>query len=88
MPLLTIVHEAEAPSELGLSPKMKTFMQVGRSASEAFQNRATPQAFAVDSSGTVLDVLIPGSVEDLQSLARKCKVAASETKPKVAAAQI
>jgi hypothetical protein len=49
-----------------------------RAAAEAFQSNATPQAFTVAPGGVVLDRRVPGTLEDLQEMAKRQEEGASE----------
>jgi hypothetical protein len=52
------------PDGIGVS----VFRQISGSASRAFSNVASPQAFAVDAASNVVDRLIPDSVDELIGL--------------------
>jgi hypothetical protein len=55
--------------ELASLPDAVTLLkQLDGAASSAFENRAFPQAFAVDEAGVVRGVAIPNTVADLRSL--------------------
>jgi hypothetical protein len=45
--------------------------QAQRAASRACSSVSTPQAFAVDAQGVVLDLVVPGSERDIERLATR-----------------
>lgn len=70
-PLFLIMEDSPEAREVPFPPGVTVLYQAEQAASRAFQNVAAPQAFAVDSGGTVLDLLIPNSLGDLRQLVRR-----------------
>lgn len=66
--LIVIADSVTVASELRQARTMRIFIQNDGAASRAFQNVATPQAFAVDAGGTVVSSIVPGSYKDLVQL--------------------
>lgn len=69
-PVLLILDDSPAGRRFPVPRGARALYQSNRAASEAFQNVSTPQAFAV-SSATVVDLVVPGSAEDLRRLAAR-----------------
>ncbi len=67
--LIVISDDSPERPTLPTPPGPVRVFQRDRAASDAFQNAATPQAFAVDGDAVVRDTLVPGSLQDLRRLA-------------------
>lgn len=65
---IVLTHRSEA-DELGLAEKLSVIYQDNRELSRAFQSNATPHAFAVDASGTVVASGTPSSLSQLREIA-------------------
>lgn len=76
VPLYVVVGDGQAGRELSLPPSLTVLYQHDGAVSGAFESRATPQAFAVDSTATVVERIVPGTKEHLGQLAARCKQAA------------
>jgi AhpC/TSA family len=77
VPLYVVVEGAPAAAELALPPSLSVLYQREGAVSRAFETRATPQAFAVDATATVVERMIPGTRKHLRELASRCKQASA-----------
>jgi hypothetical protein len=77
VPLHVVVEDTPAGRELPLPPGLSVLYQRDGAVSQAFGSRATPLAFALDPTGTVLERTIPGTRRHLRELAARCREAAS-----------
>lgn len=69
MPLFLILDADEHRSHVGVSAALRVLYQRAAEATEAFNNRATPQAYVVDQAGVVLERRVPGSLAHLREMA-------------------
>lgn len=70
MPLFVIGEGAgEHEWRTGAPPGLHVLYQRDGEATEAFDNRATPQAYVVDEHGVVLERRVPGSLAHLRDMA-------------------
>jgi hypothetical protein len=65
----TAVTNAEP--EVPYPPTLPVLYDPNGAATKALDNRATPQAYVLDPSGLVLDRKVPGSLRDLEGMARE-----------------
>lgn len=86
IPLHLLIEDSEAARRFPFPPRAPVLFQAEQAASKAFQNVTTPQAFGVDASGRVIDVVIPGSRDDLLRLASRAE--GGETAARDASTQI
>jgi uncharacterized membrane protein YphA (DoxX/SURF4 family) len=68
-PLHVIAGDLERAQELALPPSIRVWSQHDRAASNALQQLATPQAYAIAADGLVVGVAVPASPADLVRLA-------------------
>jgi cytochrome oxidase Cu insertion factor (SCO1/SenC/PrrC family) len=67
--LYTIFADSAGDRMLPSPARATALYQADRAASKVFQNGATPQAFAVDAAGVVIDSVVPRSTRELWRLA-------------------
>jgi hypothetical protein len=77
LPLLVIAGEAGLGDDFGLAADIQVFRQYGGSVAKLFKSIVTPHAFVVDGAGVVLDRVVPGSVADLEQMAKRQEAGAS-----------
>ncbi len=68
--LFAILNDSVEDRAIALGPGVTALYQSERQAAAAFESIATPQAFAVDSNGVVVDSRVPQSIDDLRRLAQ------------------
>jgi hypothetical protein len=71
LPLIIVAGEQGLGQRFALPPSALIVRQKGHEVARLFQSAMTPNAFVVDEAGVVLDRVVPGSVTDLQLLARR-----------------
>lgn len=69
--LIVVAAESDADAALTDAPYATLAFQSGRAVSDAFGTSATPHAFAVDTSGTVVASSFPNTLDHLEALARE-----------------
>ena len=67
VPLAVVTNADEASYPAGL----RVLFERGGEATNALDNRATPQAYVLDPTGRVLDRRVPGSLRHLEEMARE-----------------
>ena len=75
VPFYIVLEDTPAAREFPLPPGVPVLYQRGGAVSRAFDSHATPQAFAVDATATVIERTIPGTTDHLRDLARRCREA-------------
>lgn len=73
VPLYVLIEDSRVAREFPLPPRATVLYQVDSAASRAFANLVTPQAFAVDVGGEVIDVAVPASAQDIRRLASETR---------------
>jgi thiol-disulfide isomerase/thioredoxin len=71
VPLYVILDDSPEGRRFPVPPATAVLYQAGRAASRAFASVSTPQAFAVDAQGVVLDLIVPGTEKDIERLATR-----------------
>jgi thiol-disulfide isomerase/thioredoxin len=69
LPFVLVMEDAPAAWSPAMHSRLRVLYQRGEAATNAFANRATPQAYVVDEAGIVLDRRVPGSFADLRAMA-------------------
>lgn len=70
VPLVAVLNDSAEDRAITFGHGVIALYQSERKAAAAFESIATPQAFAVDSNGVVIDSRVPQSIDDLRRLAR------------------
>lgn len=73
MPVIAILDDSVAAREFPLAPDLLVLYGERAEISAAFAATATPYAIVVDESGRVLDQRVPGSIADLDHMAKHQK---------------
>ena len=69
VPLRVVLDDSPAAREFPLPAAVSVLYDSARTAWTAFQNAATPQAYAVGAGGLVTETVVPASLADLRKLA-------------------
>lgn len=70
VPLFVVLDRAESSArQMRLPAGLRVLYQQDSEATEAFNNRATPQAYTVDEAGVVLERRVPGALAHLREMA-------------------
>jgi hypothetical protein len=73
VPVIAVVDDTPAGREFELPEHLRNLFDNDGSIGIAFKSGGTPQAFAVAAGGIVLDLIVPGSVADIEQLARSLR---------------
>ena len=76
VPLYVVLEDTPEGREFPVPPEVPVVYQRERAVSDAFETHATPQAFAVDATGTVVEQTVPGTTKQLRELAARSKAPA------------
>jgi hypothetical protein len=71
MPLVIVLDDRGEVEEFALPADVPVFRQRSGAVSRLFESTVSPHAFVIDEAGVVLDRLVPGSMADLELLARR-----------------
>jgi len=73
VPVIAVVDDTPAGREFELPDHLRNLFDPDGSIGLAFKSGGTPQAFAVAAGGIVIDLIVPGSVADIEQLARSLR---------------
>jgi len=73
VPVYAVFDDTPAAREFPLPTNVRVLYQRERAVSEAFETTATPQAFAIDATATVVERTIPGTAKHVRELAAQCR---------------
>jgi hypothetical protein len=88
LPVIAVVDNTPAGREFELPEQLRTLFDHDGSIGTAFKSGGTPQAFAVVAGGVVLDLVVPGSVADIERLARSLRRGGDTAAPTSDVAQV
>jgi hypothetical protein len=76
VPVYVVLEDTPEGREFPVPPEVPVLYQRKRAVSDAFETHATPQAFAVDAKGTVVEQAVPSTTTKLRELAARSKAPA------------
>ncbi|MDQ5822185.1 MAG: hypothetical protein M3540_12160 [Actinomycetota bacterium] len=73
VPVIAVIDDTPAGREFDLPEHLRNLFDPDGSIGTAFKSGGTPQAFAIAAGGVVRDMIVPGSVADIEQLARSLR---------------